>query len=290
VLAGRFEAGVGEGGERLPLFGYLADVAGDASSGFLPVLIPLLAVAGLGWWRLRPPARFFAGCVIAVPVLMLAPARFSHSASPETRHLFFMLPFFSTALASGLVSLFRKRVALAGALVLLLVAEVGWAWHRSPALFEGESATRIETRQEASAWLAATARPDDVLFGYNPVFLGAWEQDRGFPDTVIPRADAKLALSELRSASPLGRGVWVLDTGDLNNTPHRSTVALQVPSSAFEGRVFGAYLVLRTREPTKTPARYLALGESAMRLGIQLGVVADEGNLQTILLAAERAP
>jgi len=52
------------------------------------------------------------------------------------------------ALVSGLVSLFRKRAVLAGAFVLLLVAEVGWAWHRSPALFEGESAARIETRQE----------------------------------------------------------------------------------------------------------------------------------------------
>jgi hypothetical protein len=289
VLAGRFEASVGEGAERVPLFGYLADVAGDASSGFWPVLIPILAFAGFGWWRLPRPARFFAGCVVLVPVLLLAPARFSHSASPETRHLVFMLPFFSTALATGLVSLFRKRVALASALVLLFAAQLGWAWHRTPTLFEGESATRIETRNEASAWLAETARPDDVLFGYNPVFLGAWEQDRHFPDTVIPRADAKLELAELRSARSLGRGVWVLDTGDPSNTPRRSTVALQVPSSAFEGRVFGAFLVLRSREPTKTPARYLALTESAARLGVRLGVVADEGNLATVLVAEERS-
>ena len=128
-----------------------------------------------------------------------------------------------------------------------------------------------------------------MLFGYNPVFLGAWEQDRRFPDTVIPRADAKLALAELRSASSLGRGVWVLDTGDPGNTPSRSTVALQVPSSAFEGRVFGAYLVLRTREPTQTPARFLAFAESAARLGVRLGIVADEVSLATILVAEERS-
>ena len=200
-----------------------------------------------------------------------------------------MLPFFSTALAAGLVALIRQRIALASALVLLFAAQIGWAWHRTPALFEGESATRIETRQEASAWLAETARPDDVLFGYNPVFLGAWEQDRRFPDTVIPRADAKLALAELRSASSLGRGVWVLDTGDPSNTPRRSTVALQVPSNAFEGRVFGAYLVLRTREPTQTPARFLAFAESAARLGVRLGIVADEVSLATILVAEERS-
>ena len=155
MLAGRFEASVGEGAERLPLFGYLADVAGDASSGFLAGSHPDRRSCGAsagGGSDLR--RRFFAGCVVLVPVLLLAPARFSHSASPETRHLVFMLPFFSTALATGLVSLFRKRVALASALVLLFAAEIGWAWHRTPALFEGESATRIETRHEASAWLA----------------------------------------------------------------------------------------------------------------------------------------
>ena len=41
-----------------------------------------------------------------------------------------------------------------------------------------------------SAWLAADARPDDVLFGYEPIYLGAWERERtGFSRTVVPRAD-----------------------------------------------------------------------------------------------------
>ena len=170
------------------------------------VLVPILALAALGWWRLRAPARLLAACVVVVPALVLGLARFGDAASPESRHLIFALPFFSTALAAGLVALTRRRAILAGALVLLLVAEVGWAWHRTPALFEGESAARIEARQAASAWLAETARPDDVLFGYDPVFLRAWERHRDFPATVVPRADAKLALSELRSAGSLGTG------------------------------------------------------------------------------------
>jgi hypothetical protein len=291
VLAGRFDAGVGTG-NHLPVFGYLWAAAGDASSGFLPILVPVLALAVFGWWRLRqhrPLAAFLVACVVVVPALVLAPARFDHAASPETRHFVFVLPFFSTALAAGLVALFRRRVALAGALVVLLVAEVGWAWHRTPALFEGESTARIEARQAASAWLADTARPNDVLFGYDPVFLGAWEQDPGFPETVVPRADPKLALAELRSVSSLGRGVWVLDAGDSHNDRPRSTIELQIPSEAFEGRVFGGYLVLRTRGPTRTPARYLTLAKSAMRLGIGLGIVADDRNLDTILSAQERS-
>jgi len=287
VLAERFDAGVG-GGHRLPVLGYLADAAGDASSGFLPVLVPILALALFGLWRLRPGAAFLVGCVVVAPALLLGLASVSQSASPESRHLVFVLPFFSTSLAAGLVAVFRHRAAVAGAVVLLLAAEIGWAWHRTPALFEGESAARIEARQAAAGWLAATARPDDVLFGYDPLFLRAWERDRDFPDTVVSRADVKLALSELRSARSLGRGVWVLDAGDNSNRPPRSTIALRLPSREFEGRVFGPYLVLRTREPTRTPARYLTFAASAMRLGKQLEIVDDTGNLDTILAAEER--
>jgi hypothetical protein len=268
--------------------GYLTDAAGDASSGFLAILVPILALAALGWWRLRPQARLLAACVVVVPALVLALAHLGHAASPESRHLLFALPFFSTILGSGLVAVFRSRPALVVAIGVLLTAEVAWAWHRTPALFEGESAARIEARQQASAWLAATARPDDVLFGYDPLFLGAWERDRDFPETVLPRADAKLALSALRSAASLGRGTWVLDAGDGNNRPPRPTIALRLPSQAFEGRVFGPYLLLRTRQPTRTPARYLTLARSAMRLGTELGIVDDDGNLHTILLAEER--
>ncbi len=290
VLAGRLDSGVGEAGGRLPVFGYLTDTAGDASSGFLVVVVLVLALFVLGLWRLPPQAGLLVGCVIGVPALLLGLARVGQAASPESRHLIFALPFFSTALAAGLVTVFRRRILLVGAVALLLAAEVGWAWHRTPELFEGESKARIEARRDASEWLAATARPDDVLFGYDPLFVGAWERNRDFPETVVPRADAKLALSALRSAGSLGRGVWVLDAGDLNNVPPRPTIDLRLPkpTGAFEGRVFGPYLVLRTREPTRSPNRYLTRAAAAMRLGGELGVVDDLGNLYTVLAAEKR--
>ena len=55
----------------------------------------------------------------------------------------------------------------------------------------------------------------------------------------------------------------------------------------YGARAFGPYLVLRTREPTQTPARYLTFAERAMHLGKQLGIVDDDGNLHTILVAEE---
>ena len=295
VLAGRLDVGVGDGGSRLDgpfaVLGYLADAAGDGSSGFTPVLVVVLAVAVLGWWRLPRTAATLTACVVGVPPVALALARIGHSASPESRHLLFALPFFSTALAAGLFVALRRPVAIVAAVCLLLSAEVAWAWHRTPALFEGEPAARIDARGDASAWLAGSSRRDDVLFGYDPLFVGAWERSRDFfPATVVPRADAKLAVDALRSAPSLGRGVWVLDAGDNNNRPPRATIALRLPApeAAFEGRVFGPYLVLRTREPTRTPGRYLALAASAMTLGRELGIVDDDGNLHTIELAQAR--
>ncbi len=66
-------------------------------------------------------------------------------------------------------------------MVALVVAQVSWAWHRTPPLFEWEPDERQATRADAEAFLAATSRPDDVLFGYEPLYLGAWERNRGFP-------------------------------------------------------------------------------------------------------------
>jgi mannosyltransferase len=297
VLAGRFDVGVGGGGERLggplSIFEYLWQTAGDASSGYALVLVPVLGLAAYGWWqlrRIRPDAALLVLLVVLLPTIGFLLARLGESASPETRHLVYALPFFSTVVAAGIVSLLRRPVPIAGAVAVLLVAELAWAWHRTPPLFEGEPKARIEARRDASTWLAATARKNDVLFGYHPLFLGAWEHDRDFPRTVVPRADAKLALKTLTSATkPLGRGVWILDTGHsaglpaggVPNRPPR-------PESAFEALRFGPYIVIRTRRPTETPRRYLQLAAGVMNLGQELRIVDAFVNLTTIQRAAER--
>ena len=297
VLADRFGVGVGGGGTKLvgpwSVFQYLWQFAGDASSGFVFALVPVLLLTAYGWLALRrvqPKAAFLTAVVVVLPAFAFLLARFGDTTSPETRHLIFALPFFSTALAAGLVSLLRRPVPIGCVVAALLVAEVGWAWHRMPELFKGEAGSRIEARHAASSWLAGTARDDDVLLGYDPVFLAAWERNRDFPRTVVPRADAKLAAGTLTSApKPLGRGVWVLDAGDSANDPPRATIAYRLPQpeSAFEARRFGPYLVIRTRERTGTPMRYLALAKSAMRLGVDLRLVDANVNLATLQRAED---
>jgi hypothetical protein len=303
VLADRFEVGVGGGGDKLgaplPVARYLANVAGDFSSGYTPVVALVVAVAALGLWRLTRARRHSAllvAAVIGTPTLAFLVARLGSSTSPESRHLIFALPFFAILVASGLVFLSRRRGELAPLVVLagtiaLLGAEVAWAVDKTGALFRGEPELRVEAREAASAWLAATGRRDDVLFGYDPLFLGAWERGGDLPRDVVPRADANLAVTQLEGLPrPLGRGVWVLDASDTNNFAQKLSIPLRYPRprELFEARVFGPFLVVRSREPTATPAAFLAQTAQVMALGQSLFIGDADINLLTANRAAAR--
>ena len=71
VLAGRFDVGVGAGGQKLDgpgaVLDYLYRVAGDFTAGFTPVVIAVLVVAVVGaralWLRNRDAALLTA-CVV----------------------------------------------------------------------------------------------------------------------------------------------------------------------------------------------------------------------------------
>ena len=68
----------------------------------------------------------------------------------------------------------RRGTAVAAlALALIVVGEVRWAKEKTPELFGGDPAGETRARDAAAAWLASTGRPDDVLLGYEPVFLRA---------------------------------------------------------------------------------------------------------------------
>ena len=249
VLAGRY----GEGDGPKSTGHYLREAAGDLSSGYLPLLVVFLVLAVVGAARVRE--RGLVAAALAPALLALVLAAFT-SASPESRHLIFVLPFVAVLVAAGLPGSARVAFPLAAALVAF---ELAWAVDRTPDLFKGEPASSKSSRSAAAAWLAGTARPDDVLHGYNPVFLAAWERDRSFPRRVVPRADAQLALDELES-SPPGRGVWVVD-GD-------------VSGPELETRRFGSLTVVRSRARTGSPTRYLDLAETVLA-GIDLETVRE---------------
>ena len=205
VLVERFDVGVGGGGERLggpdAVARYLWRSLGDATAGWWPVALAVLAAAVVGVVSMRRRARAFVLCAVGVTAAAFALARLGGSASPESRHLIYLAPLLAVAVATALVRLGRRAPLVAAAAVaLLLVLEVAWAWQRTPALFEWEPDARQAARAEAEAWLATTSRDDDVLFGYEPLYLGAWERNRALPTTVVPRADSRLALRTLERA------------------------------------------------------------------------------------------
>jgi hypothetical protein len=272
VLAGRY----GDGDAPKSTAEYLREAAGDVSSGYVPLLIVFVVLAILGLRRVRARPVVAAALLPAGAALVLAAVT---SASPESRHLIFVLPIVAVLVAAGLPSARRVAIPLAGALV---VCQLAWAWHRTPQLFEGEPAADEQARAEAARWLGSLARPDDVLQGYHPFFLAAWERDREFPRAVVPRADADLALAALRTA-PTGHALFVVERS--------GPQPLSIAPSAFDRldhHGFGHYLVLRSAEPVTDAREYLELAVTAAGIGMHLGDPAGGVNFETAKLALAR--
>jgi hypothetical protein len=302
VLRNRFDVGIGGGGRRLgspaSVLRYLWSVAGDFSSHAGVWSVCLVVLAGIGavlLARRRPSAVVLTACVVAVPALAFMVATLRSTTSPEARHLIFALPFFSVLLALPLTTVARAGKALAAlaavAATVIVIGEVQWAHTKTPELFDGDPPGEAQARDSAAAWLATTSRRDDVLLGYEPVFLRAWEQNRSFSNHVLPRADPALFASALRGIhGPLGRGIWVFDASDTTNAKQRATIpfVLPQPASAFEGRVYGPYLVIRSRQPLRTRAHYLAVSTRVLQIGRRLGINDADVNLHTILVAESR--
>jgi hypothetical protein len=302
VLRNRFDVGVGGGGRRLGSPGsvlrYLWSVAGDFSSHahIWAVLLFALAVAGAVLLaRANRQGAILTACVVVVPALAFTVATLHSRTSPEARHLIFALPFYSVLLALPLVSfahLGRPHAAVALVVAaLVIVGEVRWAHAKTPELLDGDPAGEAHARDAAAAWLASTSRRDDVLLGYEPVFLRAWERNRSFSDHALPRADPALFADALKGIhEPLGRGIWVFDASDTTNARQRSTIAFVLPKPAaeFEGHVYGPYLVIRTREPLRTRARYIAVAKRVLRVGQSLQINDADVNLHTIVQAESR--
>ncbi len=248
----------------------------------LPVVL-VAGAAGVAVWRRE--TRILAATAVLVPLAALVVAR--SSGSPETRHLIFLLPFVALAVGAGMARL--GRLWATAALAALLVAQVASTWDRTPELFEWEPQARQEARADAAAYLAATTGPSDVLLGYDPLFLQAWELEPDFPLVVLPRADADLALQNLLSLDrPLGHGVWVLDASKTTNASRSLEVPLvhPRPRTAFDVRVYGPFLVIRTREPVVTPKTYLQRAGEAMLVGKRLYLGDADINLPVIEQAA----
>ncbi len=302
VLAGRFDVGVGNGsttlGSPASIASYLKIVAGDFTSGYTPVITIILLLALVGFLSLarrKPRGAVLVASVVVVPLVALILAKLG-SAAPMSRHLIFILPFFALVVAEGVIRFASRGKRWAPLIVVLgilalLPAEIAWGMHRTPELYRGEASGHARARADASAYIASIARPDDVLFGYEPLYLGALDKGGRLSKLVVPRADATLALSALQSArKPLGHGLWVFDASDTTNVDRKQTIPLRSPyhASDFEVKAFGPFLVIRTVTPTNCVQDYLKIARRVELLGASLGLGDGDVNLGTVLTASGR--
>jgi hypothetical protein len=268
---------------------YVRRVLGDFSVGWTPGFLFVLAVAGLGLAalaRTRPRAAVLAAIVVPLAALDLIVGRVFGTTQAGTRHLIFALPFFAMLVAAGLLRAVPPR-AFAVALGALVSAQLAWAWAVTPSLFAGEDPVRVAARTRAADWLAARARPDDVLFAFDPLYLGAWERGAPYADaTLVPRIDPRLMSSTLEDeGEELGRGIWILDASSPDDLPERLSIAERLPGPEFEARAFGPFLVVRTIAPVGSPEEFLDYTIRVERLGEELGVTSAHDTR----LAAEAA-
>jgi len=300
-LASRYEVGVGGGGTKLnsplAILEYLRSVVADFTTGYLVffVLVAALALLGLVTLaRTRPLAAVLAVAVFAVPAVGLSLMRLGAMTFPETRHLIFALPLLAMLVAAGLLRAIDRlgasgRAALPLALGVLVAAELAWGWQTTPTLYAGEQSIRVTARHAAAGWLARTSRPNDILFGFDPLFMEASEDGGPLGRVIVPRADPTLAVDTLLSTSrPLGRGVWVLDASDTGNYSPKLTIPDRSPGPAFSTRVFGPFLVVRTKAPVQTVQEFFRDTVRVERVGQSLLIGDADVNYQTGVLALAR--
>ena len=305
-LASRFGVGVGSSGSGsgfgspLEILRYLRAVFGDFTAGWLVVTLPLaiLALAGfVSLARSRPNTAFLTASVGVVPTAALLAVRSGSGPTIflETRHLIFLLPFVAMLIAAGIFTVAERTLprwqaeAVTVAAVAIVSAQIAWGWTQSPWLYAGEPPSRKQAREDAARWLAATTRASDVPFAWMPLYLDAWRAGAPLEKMFVHRGDPAIALTTLEEASkPLGRGLWVLDA---SNEPVASEARLHipevVPSSAFESRAFGPFLVVRSTDRVGSVARFLEDTVAVQRMGQRLDVTWSWTSLETALTALE---
>ena len=143
-------------------------------------------------------ARLSSAACSSTPVARLrARDGSAATASPESRHLIFVLPFFALLVALALVELARRSApgspSSRRARRARRRARSRWGTHKTRRLYVGEPRVRAARARGGIGLARVDEPPDDVLFGYDPLFLGRGSRTARSRDDVVPRADTKLA-------------------------------------------------------------------------------------------------
>ena len=228
-LPGRFAPDVGMSAPEATL-----RALGGSAGGFGIGLALFAALAVVGAWQLPRAFAALGLLVIALPALALT---LLTRADLSPRHLIFMLPIWTTFVATGLAKLpFAVPVAAAALAVAVLAPTVVADPRTSPAGQAGAVAA-------PAAWIRDHVEPGDLLYPYSPVFLAA-----------LPRTE--LARSLPREPVALSRALR--RTGDV----HAVFVAIPLSSPILRGvpgaHVFRSWLIVQHRGSFAGVPRLLA--------------------------------
>jgi hypothetical protein len=163
-------------------------------------------LAAIGAWAL--PRAFAALGLLLVVCPPLVLAAFGDELSP--RHLIFVLPVWTTFVATGLARMPLRTAAVAAALGIALLAPAAVADPR----------TSTANLTAAATWVREHIRPGDALYPYSPVFLAA------LPKTALALPREPVALERI-----LGRMHGIRRT--LVAIPHRGAWSVLVVPGPF---------------------------------------------------------
>ena len=251
---------------------------------------------GLVRWRGAAEARAARrrACSACRSLAFLA-ARLGGSTSPESRHLIFVLPFFALARRR------RRSLRLEARIRPPAVALAG-ARRRRGRLGLAPDAAALRRRAGVAAGgarrggrLAGRARAGPTTCS-SATTRSSSARGSGTPTSrdVCCRAPTRSSRCDdaraRRSRSAAASGSSTRATRTTSTRGRRSALASRARPRTFEARDFGPFLVIRTREPVRTPRRYLASAPArAMLVGKALFIGDADVNCQTVERAARAA-
>ena len=257
-------------------------------------LAVVLARARSGVVRVAPRrrARSCSACVGVDRRRRSSLARLGGSASPESRHLIFLLPFFAIAVARG----DRPRRApdargrgRADRGLVVARGRLGLG-PDAAAVRVGAGRAAGRARRGGDAGSPRRAGPTTSCSATSRSTSARGSGTARFPTTVVPRADAELALRTLerqpsRSAAASGSSTRASGTtsGRASRSSDRAARARRRSSRrASSGRSSSS----ARASPSLTPKAYLYDAARAMLVGRSLGIGDADVNMRTVELAA----
>ena len=180
------------------------------------------------------------------------------------------------------------------AVAVLLVGEVRWAHEKTPPLFDGDPPARGAGARCSGAWLAsdvsAERRPARLRAVYPP---GVGAQPRLLAPHAAARGSGLLAHRSKhipRAARPRSLGLRRERHDERGAAADDPARAYPSPRSAFEARVYGPFLVIRSLRPLVTPDALPRRSRStSMRLGRASRSATPTSTCRTLLRAPQYA-